>query len=74
MVLKTVIDPPRGRPAGGGDTYHNRGNGGFNPCYSVPENPVFTGKPLFNDEITPLRESCPCRRLNRARDGPVRRY
>jgi len=30
-----VIDPPRGRPVGGGGTYHNRGYGGLNPHYSV---------------------------------------
>jgi hypothetical protein len=28
---KDRIDPPRGRPVGGGGTYHNRGYGGLNP-------------------------------------------
>jgi hypothetical protein len=29
-----VLDPPRGRPAGGGGNYHNWGYGGLNPHYS----------------------------------------
>jgi len=29
--LKKRPEPPRGRPAGGGGTYHNWGYGGINP-------------------------------------------
>jgi hypothetical protein len=35
-VMLTVPDPPRGRPAGGGGNYHNRGYGGLNPHYPMP--------------------------------------
>jgi hypothetical protein len=49
---KDRIDPPRGRPGGGGGTYHNRGYGGLNPHNSVRTISIFirTG---MNNEFTP---------------------
>jgi hypothetical protein len=35
FLERAVIDPPRGRPFGGGGIYHNRGHGGLNPHYPV---------------------------------------
>jgi len=43
-----VPDPPRGRPVGGGGTYHNRGYGGISPQNSVSEEFNFHGKSSGN--------------------------
>ena len=39
----SVVDPPRGRPVGGGGTYHNRGMGGLNPHHSPRKISMFMG-------------------------------
>ena len=44
LILTQLIDPPRGRPAGGGGVHPNRGRMGVSTPIIIPEFTDFHGK------------------------------
>jgi hypothetical protein len=43
-VLILILDPPRGRPVGGGGVHRNQGYGGLNPHNYIRACVIFMGK------------------------------
>jgi hypothetical protein len=48
LMLMQLVDPPRGRPAGGGGVHPSRGHGGLNPHHRDGIHSIFMGNLQYN--------------------------